>query len=93
MIFTNEDIEYCEYLKDALARGFSVNGKKITELYNRILNKNIPPTSCGSCLRNRAKVILQEYDKFLEELKKQEEHTEEIIPPKKRGRKAKTTTD
>lgn len=80
-------------------QGKRVSGYDITEIYNSVFNKSLKPTNCSSCINQRYKEIKQSYDKFVEELKKQEEKakalevldelmtpTEEEITPKKKGR-------
>ena len=54
-------------------QGKRVSGYDITEIYNSVFNKNLKPTNCSSCINQRYKELKQSYDKFVEELKKQEE--------------------
>ena len=80
-------------------QGKRVSGYDITEIYNSVFNKSLKPTNCSSCINQRYKELKQSYDKFVEELKAQEEKakalevldelmtpTPEEITPKKKGR-------
>lgn len=53
MIFTEEDKETVRKFISIKNKGYYVNGTVLTNLYNKILGKNVSPTNCGSCLRNR----------------------------------------
>lgn len=82
-------------------RGYYANGKQVTEVYNRVLNKTAKPTTCSTCIRSRIQELekaLKQYEaeeaqKKAEEATKQEEPTvikeqEKQAPTeqKKRGR-------
>ena len=45
----------------------------LTEVYNRVLNKNVNSTSCGSCLRGRISELEAALNRFKEICKRQEE--------------------
>ena len=51
--FTNEDVEFVEKAIKLRNSGYYIDGNQLTEVYNRILNKRVNTTSCGSCLRQR----------------------------------------
>ena len=51
--FTDEDIKLVERLIEIKNRGYYADGKQVTEVFNRVLNKRATPTNCGSCLRQR----------------------------------------
>lgn len=53
MKFTKEDIELIEKFIDIKNRGYYADGKQVTDVYNRVLEKNLNVTNCGSCLRGR----------------------------------------
>ena len=67
------DIIVMETIIQLVKRGQRINGGEITELYNKVLKKNLKPTNCSSCINQRYKELKQSYDKFVEELKAQEE--------------------
>lgn len=51
--FTNEDVQFVEKAIELKSKGYYIDGNQLTEVYNRILNKRVNTTSCGSCLRQR----------------------------------------
>lgn len=51
--FTDEDVKLVEKFIDIKNRGFYADGTQLTEVYNRVLNKRVNPTNCGSCIRQR----------------------------------------
>lgn len=69
MKWTNEDIKLVEKFIDIKDRGYYVEGYELTQVYNRVLEKNVQPTNCGSCLRqriNELQVALQQFKKSIE---------------------------
>lgn len=96
MTMTNEDVVLIEKFINIRNRGLYCDGKQLTDVYNRVLEKNLPPTNCGSCIRSR----ISELERALKQFKKQMELSaatevnkaveEEINTDKpKRGRKKK----
>lgn len=53
MIFTEKDKEAVKKFIQIKNRGYFVNSKTLQDVYNRVLEKNLNPTNCGSCLRAR----------------------------------------
>lgn len=51
--WSDEDIKMVEKFIELKQKGYYVDGKQLTDYYNRLLNKRVNPTSCGSCLRQR----------------------------------------
>lgn len=51
--WTDEDIKMVEKLIDIKNKGYYADGKQVTDYYNRLLNKHVNPTNCGSCIRQR----------------------------------------
>ena len=78
MKWTNEDIVLVEKFIDIKNRGFYCDGTQLTTVYNRVLEKNVPPTSCGSCMRTR----ISELETALNQFKKTLEVNEEEQPKK-----------
>lgn len=69
MRFTDEDIKLIEKFIDIKDRGYYVEGGQLTQVYNRVMEKNVPSTNCGSCLRqriNELQVALQQFKKSIE---------------------------
>ena len=78
MKWTNEDIVLVEKFIDIKNRGFYCDGAQLTTVYNRVLEKNVPPTSCGSCMRTR----ISELETALNQFKKTLEVKEDEQPKK-----------
>lgn len=53
MKWTNEDVEKVKKFIELKKNGFYCDGTQLTEVYNRVLEKRVPPTNCGSCMRAR----------------------------------------
>ena len=51
--FTEDDIKFVEKAIELKSKGYYIDGNQLTEVYNRVLNKRVNTTSCGSCLRQR----------------------------------------
>ena len=74
MKFTKEDIELIEKFVDIKNKGYYCDGTQLTEVYNRVLEKNVKVTNCGSCLRQR----VCELEDALNHFKKLSERQKEI---------------
>lgn len=75
MKFSKEDIELIEKFIEIKNKGFYADGKQLTEVYNRVLERNVNITNCGSCLRGRVQELenaLRAYRKSQEALKTEE---------------------
>lgn len=87
MIWTDEDIKLVEKFIEIRNRGFYVDGGQLTEVYNRVLDKRVNPTNCGSCIRQRINELeesLNRYKRSLEASKEEEVNNmpqEEIKEP------------
>jgi len=69
---TEDDVKIVEKFISIRNRGLYADGGQVTEVYNRVLNKNVRPTSCGSCIRQRVnelEVALNAYKRLQEALK------------------------
>lgn len=51
--FTKEDIKFVEKAIELKNKGYYIDGRQLTEVYNRVLHKRANVTNCGSCLRQR----------------------------------------
>lgn len=76
MKFTKEDIELIEKFVEIRNKGYYADGGQVTDVYNRVLEKNVNVTNCGSCLRGRI-TELEDALKRFKLLSKQQE-TEEV---------------
>lgn len=78
MKWTNEDVELVEKFIKIRNRGMYADGKQLTDVYNRVLEKNVHVTSCGSCLRQRVSELEKALNKFKEQIAIKAEHEEEV---------------
>ena len=78
MKFTKEDIEKIEKFIDIKNRGYYADGGQVTEVYNRVLEKNVNVTNCGSCLRGRIQELEAALNHF-KELSKRQEMAQEAL--------------
>jgi hypothetical protein len=53
MKWSKEDIELVEKFIEIKNKGYYCDGAQLTQVYNRVLEKNVNVTNCGSCLRGR----------------------------------------
>lgn len=51
--FTPEDIKMVERFIELKQHGYYCDGAQLTEVYNRVLDKKVNSTNCGSCIRQR----------------------------------------
>lgn len=72
--FSDEDIKKVERFIEIKNKGMYCDGNQLTEVYNRVLEKKVPPTNCGSCLRQRVSELENALNHYkASEAKKQEE--------------------
>ena len=99
MKFSKEDIELIEKFIEIKNRGYYCDGKQLTEVYNRVLEKNVNITNCGSCLRGRVQELenalnhyksLQEKPKVEEPIVDTPEENNKPTEPKRVGRPKKS---
>ena len=85
MKWTNEDVEKVKKFIEIKNKGYYCDGGQLTEVYNRVLEKNAPTTNCGSCMRARISELeraLRAFEKQLEinSTSEEKEAKEEPIP-------------
>lgn len=70
-----EDIEKIEKFIEIKNKGYYIDGAQVTEVYNRVLNKKVNVTNCGSCVRQRISELEDALNRFKasEALKKEEQ--------------------
>ena len=85
MKWNNEDVVLVEKFIDIKNRGYYADSAQLNDVYNRVLEKNVAPTSCGSCMRAR----ISELETALNQFKKTLEVKEEEHPKKTNKRKKK----
>ena len=81
MKWTNDDIKFVEKAIEIKNRGFYVDSKQLTEVYNRVLERHVAPTNCGSCLRQRVTELEQALNRLKQQMAK--EATETAVEPTK----------
>lgn len=78
MNFTKEDIEKIEKFIEIKNKGYYCDGTQLTEVYNRVLDKRVNVTNCGSCLRGRVQELENALNHYKEQLKKEEQEKEVV---------------
>lgn len=78
MKFTDEDVKLIEKFIEIRNRGYYADSAQLNDVYNRVLEKNVAPTSCGSCMRAR----ISELETALNQFKKTLEVKEDEQPKK-----------
>ena len=59
-------------------KGMYASGVEVTEVYNRVLNKRLPSTNCGSCIRQRVQEMVNALNKEEEQERKAEEELKKL---------------
>jgi hypothetical protein len=86
MKWTNDDVKMVEKFLEIRNKGYYCDGGQLTEVYNRVLEKNAPTTNCGSCMRARIaelETALNSFKKTLE-VEVKDEPKEKITKTKKK---------
>lgn len=68
MIITNEDMELIEKLHGIAQRGWYADSMTVTNIYNRVFEKNERNTNCGSCIRRRIMELYSAKESMLKKL-------------------------
>lgn len=77
----SEDAEFIEFAFSLINGAKYPSFTKVTEVYNRVFNKQLSSTSCGVCIRQRILELKATLDKINAEiLKKEETETITDIP-------------
>ena len=79
MNWTKEDIELVEKFIEIKNKGYYCDGMQLTQVYNRVLEKNVNVTNCGTCLRVRVGELEAALKYFKEMCKKQEMEASEAL--------------
>ena len=75
IMISKEDAEMIRKFDSIRQRGLYCDSKQLNDVYCRVLNKNVAPTTCGSCMRQRIQELvnaLNAYEKSQEALKTEE---------------------
>lgn len=84
MKWTNEDVSMVEKFIEIKNKGYYCDGGQLTEVYNRVLEKNVPPTNCGSCMRARISELETALNSFKKTLEVKDEPKTKITKTKKK---------
>ena len=74
---SSEDAKFIEFAYNLVNSAKFPSFTKVTEVYNRVFNKQLSSTSCAQCIRQRILELKNTLDKLNEEILK-EEKTETI---------------
>jgi ribosomal protein S21 len=78
MNWTNDDILLVEKFIDIKNKGYYADGAQLTEVYNRVLDKRVSPTNCGSCIRGRINELEEALNRFKRMSEKASESVSEV---------------
>ena len=70
---SSEDAEFIEFAYSLINSAKFPSFTKVTEVYNRVFNKQLSSTSCGACIRQRVLELKATLDKLNEEILKEKE--------------------
>ena len=70
---SSEDAEFIEFAYNLVNSAKFPSFTKVTEVYNRVFNKQLSSTSCGACIRQRILELKATLDKINAEILKEEE--------------------
>ena len=85
MKFTDDDVKLIEKFIEIRNRGYYADSAQLNDVYNRVLEKNVAPTSCGSCMRARISELETALNQFKKTLEvKEEEHPKKTNKTKKK---------
>lgn len=66
--WTSDDVKLVERFIELKNKGYYCDGKQLTDVYNRILHKQVGTTNCGSCLRQRVNELEAALNRFKQQL-------------------------
>lgn len=67
--FNDDDIKKIRKFEEILRRGLYASGAEVQDVYNRVFQTTMTPTSCGTCLRGRIKTMVDALNRYSEENK------------------------
>ena len=74
---SSEDAEFIEFAYSLINSAKFPSFTKVTEVYNRVFNKQLSSTSCGACIRQRILELKNTLDKLNEEILKEKEEKQD----------------
>lgn len=70
MNFTEQDIKDIERFVEIKNKGYFCNANQLQVVYNRVFDRNLPATTCSSCMRRR----IQELEDAMNRYKREQEN-------------------
>ena len=70
---SSEDAKFIEFAYNLVNSAKFPSFTKVTEIYNRVYNKQLSSTSCAQCIRQRILELKNTLDKLNEEILKEKE--------------------
>ena len=80
MKFSEDDILMIRKFDEIRQRGYYCDSTQLNDVYNRVLETNVKPTSCGSCMRGRIQQLVDALNRYEEQLKKAQEASKQSEP-------------
>jgi hypothetical protein len=77
-MISETDREKIRKFEEIKNKGMYASGVEVTEVYNRVLNKRLPSTNCGSCIRQRVQEMVNALNKEEEQERKAEEEFKKL---------------
>lgn len=77
-MISESDREKIRKFEEIKNKGMYASGVEVTEVYNRVLNKRLPSTNCGSCIRQRVQEMVNALNKEEEQERKAEEELKRL---------------
>lgn len=77
-MISEEDREKIRKFEEIKNKGMYASGVEVTEVYNRVLNKRLPSTNCGSCIRQRVQEMVNALNREEEQERKAEEEFKKL---------------
>ena len=93
MKFNDDDILMIRKFEEIKNRGLYCDSGQLNDVYNRVLETNAKPTSCGSCMRGRIQQLVDALNRYEEQLKKAQEALNNNNPNNSPSEENKALTD
>ena len=77
-MISETDREKIRKFEEIKNKGMYASGVEVTEVYNRVLNKRLPSTNCGSCIRQRVQEMVNALNKEEEQERKAAEELKRL---------------
>ena len=74
-MISKEDAILIRKFDEIRQKGYYVDSKQLTDVYNRVLNKNVAPTNCSACCRGRVQELVDALKRQEREEQKKSQET------------------